>query len=106
MLKTRYWKELWQSNNSSFSLQEFISDSIIYSAFKNRKLDTLSFYFAFKFLRSHQYICNYLKINFYFVLGCYSYFYFFIKHIANLKIFKLKRKKYLARYMGDAPPPS
>jgi hypothetical protein len=41
-------------------------------------------------------------VNFYFVLVCYASFYFFSKYIANSKI----EKKYLARYMGDAPPPS
>jgi hypothetical protein len=68
-------------------------DSIIYSALKNRKLDTLTFYFSFKVLKSHQYICNNLKINFYFVLVCYSSFYFFSKHIANSKIVKLKGER-------------
>ena len=46
-------------------------------------------------------------INFYFVLVCYASFYFFCKYEANLKIVEPKRKrKYLARYMEDAPPPS
>jgi hypothetical protein len=69
-------------------------DSIIYLALKKRKLNTLFI------------LLSIARINFYFVLVYYASFYFFSKHIANSKIIKLKRKKYLARYMGDAPPPS
>ena len=41
------------------------------------------------------------------LLVCYASFYFIIifsNYIENLKI--ANEKKYLARYMGDAPPPS
>ena len=61
----------------------------------------------FSFLRSHLTIIYIAKINFYFVFVCYASFYDFSKYIENSKIVKTEKgKKYLARYMGDAPPPS
>ena len=44
-------------------------------------------------------------MNFYFIFVYYAPFYDFSKYIENSKIVKPK-KKYLGRYMGDAPPSS
>jgi hypothetical protein len=52
-LKTRYLKGITIEQLFIISIARVYLDSIIYSALKNRRLDTFTFYFSFNVLKSH-----------------------------------------------------
>jgi hypothetical protein len=52
-MKTRYLRGIMREQLFIISIARAYVDSIIYSALKNRKPNTRTFYFAFKVLRSH-----------------------------------------------------
>jgi hypothetical protein len=100
-LKTRYLKRITVEQLFIISIKRLSLKSILFEQ-KNKLLYTLSFYF----------ISNLKIIPIYIELKRNSLFYFMVMHLfiifnSTFKSSKVRRgKKYLARYMEDAFPPS